>query len=68
MQQLSSPELLFHHQYTELAPQQTPIANIGNQQPTDNRLVELSAVLSSKSGESVVLFEGVGGSGKTALS
>ena len=71
MQLLSSPELHVLHQYTELTLRQVPIANISSKNSTtdhDSRLVELSAVLSSKSEGLIVLFEGVGGSGKTALS
>ena len=69
MQHLSTLELQFQHQYTELAFRQVPIANIqGNEKSTDSRRVKLSTVLDSESRELMVLFEGVGGSGKTALS
>ena len=83
MQQLSSIELQCQHKYIDLTLREVSVSiNLEEQSTTSihsvnepegsntNRLVELSAVLSNKtfSGGSVVLFEGVGGSGKTVLS
>ena len=71
MQQLSIPELHCQHQYTDLTLREAPLAVTNlNAQSATTRVVDLSAVLSklSKNKCFVVLFEGVGGSGKTALS
>ena len=80
MQQLSSIELHCQHEYIDLTLREVPVSNLEensiasihhvSEESDTNRLVELSAVLSSEnlSGGLVVLFEGVGGSGKTALS
>ena len=81
MQQLSSIELQCHHKYIDLILRQVSVSiNLEekstinthsiNEGPSTNRLARLSAVLSGETfGEgSVVLFEGVGGSGKTVLS
>ena len=71
MQQLSIPELHCQYQYNDLTLREAPLAvtNLNNKSTT-TRLVELSTVLNklSKNKCFIVLFEGVGGSGKTALS
>ena len=68
MHQLGSPEFHCQHHYTDLTLREVPLTNLSEKDLTTNRLVELSMVLTSDSESLVVLFEGVGGSGKTVFS